>query len=177
MKTKLLLTGAPGVGKTTAVCKLARLLAGWRIRGFYTEEMLLGGQRQGFRVRTFEGREGTLAHIHLRTPYRVGRYGVDVRGFEEAVEGSLAWDPEVDLYLVDEIGKMECFAPKFVLALQKLLDSKGTLVATVAQKGEGLISEVKGRKDVELWEITSENRDQVPARLAEHLKALRRRQR
>jgi Ni2+-binding GTPase involved in maturation of urease and hydrogenase len=37
--TRILLTGAPGSGKTTAVMKIIGALHGARIAGFYTEEI------------------------------------------------------------------------------------------------------------------------------------------
>jgi nucleoside-triphosphatase len=71
----------------------------------------------------------------------------------------------VDVYLVDEIGKMECLSPAFVEAVQELLDADRPVVATVGQRGGGFIAEVKRRPDVELWEIDRDNRDEIPARV------------
>ena len=48
----LLVTGVPGIGKTTLVRRLAMQLQQYRIGGFYTEEIRTGGQRQGFRLVT-----------------------------------------------------------------------------------------------------------------------------
>ncbi len=73
----LLLTGRPGVGKTTVLRAVARLLAGAHLIGFYTEEIREAGERRGFRLVTFDGKEAILAHIDL--PFsRVSKYGVDV---------------------------------------------------------------------------------------------------
>ena len=58
----LLLTGVPGVGKTTVVKRVAAALAGQKIAGFYTEEVRERGQRVGFRIVTLEGEQATLAH-------------------------------------------------------------------------------------------------------------------
>ena len=69
-----LLTGRPGIGKTTAICRLAELLADRRLAGFTTEEVRVGGTRRGFKIETFDGREGVLADVGLRSRWRVGRY-------------------------------------------------------------------------------------------------------
>ncbi len=158
----ILLTGAPGVGKTTVIRKVAAGLGGWTIRGFTTEEIRSGGERQGFRLETFDGKSAVLAHVSIRSVYRVGKYGVDVAALE-ALAGE-ALDPRAgaDIYLVDEIGKMECFSEKFVAAARKLLDSGRPLVATVALRGSGFIEQVKCRSDVELRTVTRSNRDSLP---------------
>jgi len=54
----LLLTGAPGVGKTTLVRRAAEGLSGLRVAGFTTEEIRDGGRRRGFRVAPRPPRRG-----------------------------------------------------------------------------------------------------------------------
>ena len=55
----LLLTGVPGVGKTTIVSKVAAGLSGRRNRGFVTDEIREGERRVGFEIRTFGGKTRT----------------------------------------------------------------------------------------------------------------------
>jgi nucleoside-triphosphatase len=168
----LLLTGAPGVGKTTVLRKLADRLDSGSLGGFYTEEMRERGERRGFRLVTFDGAERVIAHVDFPKAHQVGKYGVDVAALDETVGAALALRPEVKLYLVDEIGKMECLSERFVAAMRRLLDSRKPLVATIAQRGEGFIADVKRRSDCELWTVTHANRDALPQQLAEHLAPL-----
>ncbi len=163
----ILLTGRPGSGKTTVIRHLAELLPGRAIAGFYTEEIRVAGQRQGFAVRTFSGTTGTLAHTKTRSPRRVGRYGVDVEAFERIVLPELA--RPADVLLIDEIGKMECFSAPFAQAIRELLDRPVPIVATMALHGTGLIAEVKRRPDTELHEVTLRTRDGLPAQLAQRI--------
>jgi nucleoside-triphosphatase len=158
----ILLTGSPGVGKTTVIRKVAAGLAGRTIRGFTTAEMRSGRERQGFRLETFDGESAVLAHVSIRSPYRVGKYGVDVAALEAAIDKALDPRANPDVYLVDEIGKMECFSEKFIASAKKLLDSGRPLVATVALRGSGFIEEVKRRSDVALHTVTRSNRDILP---------------
>jgi nucleoside-triphosphatase len=158
----LLITGSPGSGKTTVIRKVAAALSGRRLGGFYTEEIRVRGERKGFRLATFDGQERVMAHVDFRGPHRVGKYGVDVSVIDALAESALAEEDDAEVYLVDEIGKMECMSPRFVAALRGLLDSGKPVVATIAQKGGGFIVEVKAREDVELWEVTRANRDGMP---------------
>jgi nucleoside-triphosphatase len=154
----LLMTGVPGVGKTTLLRRVAEK-AERRLGGFTTEEMRKRGQRVGFRIVPLHGSARVMAHVDLGGGARVGRYGVDVAAIDAVAEATLALDPGVEVYLVDEIGKMECFSQRFVAAMRRLLDSDRPLVASIARTGGGFIAEVKRRQDVELWEVTARNRD------------------
>lgn len=164
-KRHLLLTGSPGCGKTTVMRKLAAQLAGERPGGFYTEEIRAGGVRRGFRLVTFGGVEAVLAHVDLPKTHRVGKYGVDVAALDAALEAALATEHAAGVWLVDEIGKMECLSARFVSRMRELLAGSGPVVATVAQRGAGFIDEVKRREDCELWTLTRANRDAMAERI------------
>ena len=159
----LLLTGVPGVGKTTLIRKIADVLTlrGERIRGFTTEEIRVDGCREGFRIETFNGHNAILAHTTIRSPHRVGKYGVDVDAMDDVVGLVFGSDKPVGFYLIDEIGKMECFSARFVAAIKTLLDSGARVVATIPLRGGGFPQEVKQRPEVELWELTPQNRDEL----------------
>jgi nucleoside-triphosphatase len=161
----LLLTGRPGVGKTTVVRKVATALAGRRLGGFYSAEIREGGVRRGFRLATFDGEDAVMADVERRGPPRVGKYGVDVAVVDGLSARALAVRDDIDVYLVDEIGKMECLATGFVTAMRTLLDSSKPVVATIAARGPAFAAEVKARPDVELLTITPTNRDDIPARV------------
>ncbi|MCI0399880.1 MAG: NTPase [Gammaproteobacteria bacterium] len=157
----LLLTGAPGVGKTTLIQKLARTQSGRRIKGFLTEEIRDQRRRQGFHLETFDGRRIILAHTNIQSAYRIGRYGVDVAALEGIVNDALQPDDSVHLYLIDEIGKMECFSQRFQVAITRLLDSGRPVIATIALQGAGFIQRVKERPDVKLLKLTLDNRNDM----------------
>jgi nucleoside-triphosphatase len=160
-----LLTGPPGCGKTTVIRHLAERLRDLRLAGFCTQEIRERGQRVGFEAVTLSGRRALLAHVRSRSRHRVGRYGVEPEQLEPLVQVELAGAGEVEVYLIDEVGKMELFCPAFVEVVPRLLDSAVPVVLTVAQKGEGLIAQVKDRADVRLVTVTEENRGGLPEEL------------
>lgn len=168
----LLLTGRPGCGKTTVIQRLVELLSNRQLAGSYTRELREKGQRVGFEAVGLNGDVASLAHIGFHSPYRVGRYGVKLDEFDALAQSEVDRSPdEIDLFVVDEIGKMECFSPVFVDGMRRILAGEIPLVATIAQKGGGFVSEVIARDDVEVLTVTATNRDELPERLAKRFVA------
>jgi nucleoside-triphosphatase len=161
LKKNLFVTGLPGTGKTTLIRNvLERLPPELSTCGFFTAEIRETGERVGFSINTLDGRSGVLSHIRIGGGARVGRYGVDVRGFEGLVLPLLE-TRRAGLYVIDEIGKMECLSRAFCDAVQLLLGSESPVLGTVALKGGGFIADVKARDDVALFEVTARNREHL----------------
>ena len=160
-KKKILVTGAPGIGKTTLIKKISDELKDLHPVGFYTDEIRGEGIRKGFELISLDGRKGILSRIDLRSPHRVGKYSVDIEGFEDFLDSIPFSSPSTHLVIIDEIGKMECLSGQFRKCLKELLNSDKWVIATIALKGSGLIEEIKGRNDMKLFEITKTNRDSL----------------
>ena len=139
--------------------------------GFYTEEIRDSGQRQGFSVVAFGGTKDVFAHVDFPKQHQVAKYGVDIDRLEAIAIPALALEASRTIYLVDEIGKMECFSERFITAMQRLLESDRIVVATIALRGGGFIAEVKRRADAVLREVTRENRNELPRRIAKWLRS------
>ena len=159
----LWLTGAPGIGKTTVIERVAEARAGSRLAGFYTEEICEHGVREGFRLANFRDDSAVMAHVEFPKRYCVGRYGVDVSAIDEIAAAALSPALPVDIYLIDEVGKMECMSRRFVHALRTLLNQPTTVVGTIGRAGGGVIAELKRWPGSALWEVTRENRNGLPS--------------
>lgn len=160
----ILITGAPGIGKTTIMQKLARTLD--RPAGFVTVEIRGRGGRTGFSLRTFDGREAVLARKAKLPGPRIGPYTVFLDGLESIGVSSIeAGISEARVILIDEIGKMEAKSPAFKSAVNRALESEVDVVATLGVSAEAFLKSVRERRDVRLIEVTHSNRDELPARL------------
>jgi nucleoside-triphosphatase len=149
--------------------------AGRYLREEWTSVGDIGRSFGGVVLTREEYRRVEVAHVVSRSRHRVGRYRVEAAAFAQIVHAELDRPAgEVDLFVVDEIGRMELLCPKFVEAVPRLLGDLVPVVATVAMKGDGLIAEVRARPDVRLVEVTGGNRDRLPeemeawVRLAKH---------
>ena len=168
--SKILLTGLPGCGKTTAIKKIVNNLHRVKAMGFYTQEIRQNHTRKGFSWNRLDGKHGILAHVDIKGRFKVGKYGVDVDGFEKDVMPILDVErTDANLFIIDEIGKIECFSEKFVAAVRRLFASEKSVLATVARKGSGLISEVKNDPGARLFNMTIENRDKTTAEIMQIL--------
>ncbi|XP_078000742.1 cancer-related nucleoside-triphosphatase-like [Glandiceps talaboti] len=175
----ILLTGPPGIGKTTLIRKTVEKLTSdsINVQGFYTEEVRgQHGKRVGFDVITLDGKKGTLATVSQekgdyggrRREYRVGQYIVDLLSFEEValpVLRTKSSNINLPVYVIDEIGKMEMFSDSFKHEVKSLLNKSGsTVLATIPMpKGRPIpfVEEIRNRTDVNVITVTRENRDNL----------------
>ncbi|KAL5008471.1 hypothetical protein ScPMuIL_014052 [Solemya velum] len=170
----ILLTGPPGVGKTTLVHKACEALTkrSVTVHGFYTEEIRTEGKRVGFDVVTLAGIRAPLARVcrnevGQRSKPTVGQYSVEVSSFEQAALQALRGKGEEksSVRVIDEIGKMELFSPNFIKTVRSLLDrSDTTVLATIPiPRGKPIpfVEDVRSRKDALVITISKENRNKV----------------
>lgn len=171
MGTALLITGAPGAGKTTLI-RAVVAESPLKAAGFVTEEIREGKERVGFRLSTLDGRVGLLAHATAVEGPRVGRYHVDVPAFEAVgVAALLRATAEAELIVVDEIGKMELCSPRFVPALEAALASRKPILGTVLQAPHPWIDGLRRRPSVELYRLTARNREDLKDALLARLRS------
>jgi len=167
----ILITGHPGVGKTTIIRRVLQGLED-RIGGFTTQEIRRGGRRVGFSIRAVDtGQEGVLAHIDISGPFRVGHYGVNTADMERV--GVLALRRAIesaDLIVMDEIGRMENYCPSFQSEVIRALDAPQDVLGTLQMRSAPFLDRIRRRRDVSVRLVTGENRQSMPESLLALLK-------
>jgi nucleoside-triphosphatase len=107
--------------------------------------------------------------VEIDSPNRVGRYGVDTNAFDEFLVALDLLNPNVELIVIDEIGKMELFSNRFRSLVCDALNSDKQVLASIPLKGNEFIREIKQRLDIHLLEVTHGNRNRLPKAIVEGL--------
>ena len=164
-----LVTGPPGVGKSTLVSKVVLRLksAGVIVGGCTTAEKRSGGARVGFEVKDLTtGRRGELASATSKFGPRVGRYRVNLEDLARVgaagVEGAVA---SSELIVIDEVGTMELESPEFRRAVASCMTSGKPLLAVVHERLDDDILNDLRRRATTLFTLSAENRDSVTEEL------------
>ena len=158
MRKNILITGPIRSGKSTVLRGVIEKFD--KKVGFVTEEVIKEGKRAGFEMKTSFGDKKVLAHIDLKTSFRVARYFVDINNLEKVVKDILSFSDSSLLYL-DEIGQMQLYSNRFKALVTKFLDSSNVCIATIsAVFDDNFINEIKKREDVILVKVSPENREE-----------------
>ena len=140
MIEKILITGPPRCGKSVLISKLIDYYTNERnftIHGFLTPDIRESGNRIGFNiVDIYSGNISLLARVgHFKTKYRLGKYSVFIEEFDKNLEKILSLEgKDIDLVVIDEIGKMELFSQKFQNLIKNIFTSKIPILATIGLK-------------------------------------------
>ncbi len=175
-KRVLLLTGAPGVGKTTVLLKSVEVLKGkgFSVGGMVSREVREGNVRVGFEILDLtSGKHGWLAHVNQQGGPRVGKYRVNLQDLDGVgAKAILEATKKSQVIAIDEIGPMELYSPRFKQAVTKALQSHKPVVAVVhAQAKDPLLAAANHREDAEVYTVTLVNRDALPRQLADRVAA------
>jgi len=175
-KRVLIVTGSPGIGKTTVLTKTVGILKkqGHRVGGMLSREVRESGVRVGFEILDVgSGSRGWLAQVNLKNGPQVGKYRVNVADLNSV--GAQAITQAVgtcQVVVIDEIGPMELFSLKFKEAVRQTLENGKWILAVLHWKAQDqLITEVRNREDAEEVVVNLENREKLPELLAEKANA------
>lgn len=132
---KVFLTGQPGSGKSTIFMRCVELLRGmsYSVGGISTPEIRSRGRRVGFNVVDIAtGRRELLAGVNVSSSFRVGRYCVNLAGFESVALPALSHALEAcDVVCIDEIGRMELFSEPFRQRVDELIRGPKPMIAVL----------------------------------------------
>ena len=156
--TNILLTGPPRSGKSTLIEKVVKKIKR-PATGFFTRELREKGERAGFLIETLDGKTGLLAHQNIKSSYRVGKYGVNLKDLDKIAVPSMLPSRDDQIVVIDEIGKMECFSRLFKETLLGVLSLDNQVIGSIALKGDRFIQTIKNRDDVALVSVSETTRD------------------
>ena len=169
----VLLTGPPGVGKTTMVDRLATtfLAKGLTVSGISTREVRESGNRIGFKIKDLATREeGWLARKDSSSGPKVGSYRIVSQDLERIGVNAIerATKQPTDIIIVDEIGPMEMTSSMFRRSLSRIFSGERPTIATVKLGSRyPEVEEVRG-KSIQFG-ITTDNREAIYDRVVRHV--------
>ncbi len=164
LKRIILVTGPPGIGKTSILRRTVKELEKreYTVGGMFCRDVREGGIRVGFEIKDIStGQRGWLAHVNLPTGPTVGKYHVNLTDLDVISAGSIL-DAlrNVDILAVDEIGPMELLSPAFSRALIKAVEGSKPLIGTIHYRlSNSLVNNIKAREDTEIIKVTYSNRE------------------
>jgi nucleoside-triphosphatase len=169
----ILLTGRPGIGKTTAIRQVVKAL-GNRAGGLYTCELRAGGRRTGFELITLDGKTALLATkdpgMSFDRPAPFGRYRVNLDAIDTVgVPALLDALDRGQVIVVDEIGPMEILSSRFRDAILRILGSDVAVVGAIVLRPQPFADRVKAHPRVTIRHITRDNRDSLPKQIVSEL--------
>jgi nucleoside-triphosphatase len=173
---KIGITGLPRVGKTEGLIRVIKRLEGrYTFGGMVTKGIEENGVRVGFKIVDWMTKEEKLfAHVDLDTPYRVGKYKIDLKALEEfgipAIRRAME-SKEVDIVIIDEVGKMELESKKFREVVKEALECDKPVLLTLHKKSrDSLLQDIRNMNNVRILEITPVNRNVLPYKIEKLLK-------
>jgi nucleoside-triphosphatase len=169
-KRILLLTGSPGIGKTTVLMKVVDVLreSGISVGGMISREVRKNGVRLGFEIlEPMNNKRGWLAHIDQKDGPQVGKYRVNLHDLEGIGAAAIIEATEkCSVIVIDEIGPMELFSKKFKKAVKLALESGKIVMAVIhAKASDVLVDETKQREDSMIFAVTLNNRETLTEEL------------
>jgi nucleoside-triphosphatase len=172
MARRFLITGLPGVGKTTVLLKTIQILKteGLRVGGMVCREVRVEGVRIGFKVEDLEsGQWGWLANVEFKTPVKVGKYGVNVEDLENVGVRALRralLDENVPIIALDEIGPMELKSRLFYETVIDIVKSSKLLMAVLHHRIGGPLMDLLNSSSPMMVRVSPTNRDTLPRTIA-----------
>ena len=161
---KILITGLPGIGKTTLCKRLyERLKTKYKVGGIISVEMRKGSVREGFKMINLEnGEELLLAKKGLKSKYRIGSYGVLVENVDKISDVIKKSVETNDITIIDEIGPMELLSEKFSKTIMDVFTLDKNIIATIHYKSNHpVIRRIKNRKDCVIYTLNKGNRERI----------------
>ncbi|XP_031269267.1 cancer-related nucleoside-triphosphatase homolog isoform X2 [Pistacia vera] len=103
----------------------------------------------------------------------VGKYRVDVASFESLALPELQVREDTDLFVIDEVGKMELFSSSFFPAVLKVLESDIPLLASIPIPKSGrdipAVARLKNHPGATIFTLSQSNREAIRENVSSQL--------
>lgn len=154
-----LYTGVSGIGKSTLLKSCIKKYHSRKIKWFYSDVIYSEDVRMGWSICS-PNFERVLIHRDINSEFRLGSsFGVDFKLYEEVIEEQLEYDPNIDLYFIDEIGIVASWSDLFIKKFNRLLDSPTKVLAVYRKKGSDHISQILKRNDTIFRELKNNHEE------------------
>jgi nucleoside-triphosphatase len=161
VKTAYLVTGNPGIGKTTLIRQVVSTMR-MRAAGFYTEDLRDGGVREGFRIVTLEGDIALLASTGHPGPIHVSKYGIDLQELDRVGVSALRRGMDRGhVLVVDEIGQMQLFSKNLRHTVFEAVRLGHPMLGTIMAGRNPYADRIRSHQHVEVLSLTEDNRQEV----------------
>src|SRR5919201_4792352 len=172
--TIIVLTGAPRVGKTTALMQVAQALKerGVKVGGVVSRELRTNNNnniRIGFEFIDLATNDSNVLASITGDDRNIGKYFVNVAGCGFAAERLTNAVRNSDVIICDEIGPMEVKSREFIDSVKNLLDVDKKVIVVVHQKLQHLLADEFRNKSSLLIKLNLENREKVNEILLDRL--------
>ncbi len=160
-----IITGRPGIGKSTVCRRVIELLRdrSLKIGGVICPEVRSNRVRIGFKIiDLMTGREGWLAHVNFNTGIRVGKYQVNLKDLNEigvsAIKNAMK---SADVIVIDEVGPMELKSSEFKKVVFEAFKSSKPVIAVVHWRLSSWIASSTKELNPRIYRVNMANRDRL----------------
>ncbi len=162
---KIIITGRIGIGKTTFLNALiAQLNLSDKIFGFITEKHLYNKQIVDVGKVNISPpcHEQIISDKHCVAELIGNNEWICHQEVFETIGVSLLSNiPKGSLVIMDEIGFLESNAQNFSQKIREIIDGDYNIIAVIKPQSTSLLDYIRNKKDILLYDITLENRNQL----------------
>jgi nucleoside-triphosphatase len=98
-----------------------------------------------------DGRRAILAHVNLRGPKKVGKYGVNLATLDTLATTSIQQAVNLrKIVVIDEIGPMEILSKRFRDVVMRTLQSEATVLGAIVKRSTPFTDQIKTSPGVTL---------------------------